>query len=58
MAIGDGITKLQGLYGQPSDVILASVDASATVSVTVLAQLVADLVIVSISIFIRIECCC
>lgn len=48
VALNDGIVKLKDLYGQPAEVILAAVDASAVVSVSVLAQLVADLVIVSI----------
>ena len=46
--IGVALAKSKSLYGQPKEVILASVDADVLVSLSVLAGLVCDLVCVSI----------
>ena len=44
--IASSIVEVQGLIGQPAEVILATVDGTAQIAVKDLAQLVADLLIV------------
>lgn len=53
--ISAGVGKLSALNGQDAEIIMASVDGSAQISVSALAQLVATLIIVSLFVLISIH---